>query len=293
MDTYSPITSLSILSGGDGTDEKTKLYFGIACAVLIIIMIIIIIFKISITNSDSSNDSTYIPIPMTNTEAEKIVTQIASGDINEEYNGKLLEHMTAGTLTQLFAVDAQNKALNGDVDQTATGNYNLFWGQPSRVASTYPNRGQLLPATVLPLVAAQQNGNGKPMPQSAHPAIPKDIQLNYNKTYSQQLEDKANKLINYLDNTEKKDYNTCLQQNCGENCYTNPQACGNGAGGYRLGSGFVEPSTSKPFVSLQGNFYYPDEYNGSYWIAPKPDIMKPLPVVANGLYPLNSSFNTN
>jgi hypothetical protein len=206
-----------------------------------------------------------------------------STNVNEEINAGIKEHMSAGTLTQLFAVDAQNKALNGDVDQLATGNYNLYWGQPSRVASTYPNRGQLLPATILPQVAAQQNGNN---PNKL------DINLNYNQTYSQQLDQKANKLINYLDNTEKKNYNSCLQQNCGENCYTNPQACGNGAGGYRLGSDFVEPTTAKPFISLQGNMYYPDEYVGSYWTAPIPDIMKPLPVIASGLYPLNNQLNS-
>lgn len=194
-----------------------------------------------------------------------------------------LEHMTAGTLTQMFAVDAQNKALNGDVNELATGNYNLYWGQPSRVASTYPNRGQLLPATMISRVAAEQNGNN---PNKL------DINLNYDQTYAQQLDGKAKKLVNYLDNTEKKN-NNFIQQNCGENCYTNPQACGNGAGGYRLGSDFVEPSTAKPFVSLQGNLYMPDQYVGSYWIAPEPDIMKPLPVVANGMYPLNNSLNTN
>lgn len=204
-----------------------------------------------------------------------------------------LEHMSAGTLTQLFAVDAQNKAINGDVNNTASGNYNLYWGQPTRVSGTYPNRGQLLPATLISGVAALENGNGKQMPQSAHPALPLEVQMNYDKTYSQELKDKANKLINYLDNTEKKNYNTNLQQNCGENCYTNPQACGNGAGGYRLGSGFVEPSTAQPYVSLQGNVYYPDQYNGSYWIAPEPDIMKPLPVIANGLYPLNGQLNSS
>jgi hypothetical protein len=203
-------------------------------------------------------------------------------------NNENLEHMSAGTLTQMFAVDAQNKALNGDVNELATGNYNLYWGQPSRVASTYPNRGQLLPATMISRVAAEQNGNN---PNNL------DINLNYDQTYSQQLDQKVNKLVNYLDSTgngkNKDNSNQFLQQNCGENCYTNPQACGNGAGGYRLGSDFVEPSTAKPFVSLQGNLYMPDQYVGSYWIAPEPDIMKPLPVVANGMYPLNNNFNSN
>ena len=228
-----------------------------------------------------------------------------NSNTSNQTNNENLEHMSAGTLTQMFAVDAQNKALNGDVNELATGNYNLYWGQPSRVASTYPNRGQLLPATMISRVAAEQNGNN---PNNL------DINLNYDtdgasstgalgasrrddQTYSQQLDQKVNKLINYLDSTgngkDKSNSNSFLQQNCGENCYTNPQACGNGAGGYRLGSDFVEPSTAKPFVSLQGNLYMPDQYVGSYWIAPEPDIMKPLPVVANGLYPLNNNFNSN
>lgn len=201
----------------------------------------------------------------------------------DEYNDKQTEHMTAGTLTQLFATDGQNKALNGDINGTATGNFNLFWGQPTRVASTYPNRGQLLPATIISQVAAQQNGNN---PNSL------DINLNNDMSYSNQLDKKVKKLKNYLDNTENKKNNSLPQQNCGENCYTNPQACGNGPGGYRLGSDFVEPTTAKPFVSLQGNLYLPDQYVGSYWIAPEPDIMKPLPVIANGLYPLNNQNNT-
>ena len=229
----------------DKTSDKTNRYYW-----LFVIVIIIIIF-LWWNCSDSSNDN--------------------------------LEHMSAGTLTQMFAVDAQNKALNGDVNELATGNYNLFWGQPSRVASTYPNRGQLLPATMISKVAAEQNGNN---PNNL------DINLNYDQTYSQQLDGKAKKLVNYLDST-KTSNNSYIQQNCGENCYTNPQACGNGAGGYRLGSDFVEPSTATPFVSLQGNLYMPDQYVGSYWIAPEPDIMKPLPVIANGMYPLNNNFNTN
>ncbi len=200
------------------------------------------------------------------------------------YNHKKLEHMTAGTLTQLFATDAQNTYLNGDVNGTATGNFNLYWNQPTRVASTYPNRGQLLPATIISQVAAEQNGN--------NPAK-LDINLNRDLSYSNSLNKKAQKLKQYLDNTENNSNNAYLQQNCGENCYTNPQACGNGPGGYRLGSDFVEPSKAKPFVALQGNLYLPDQYVGQYWLPPKPDIMKPLPVVADGLYPLAGQLNNS
>lgn len=239
----------TITTDTDSNSKSNGKYFWSCFCLIVVVFVIVIIYLILKPSKNSSSD----------------------------------EPMTSGTLTQLFATDAQNKALNGDIDGTAAGNFNLYWGQPTRVASTYPNRGQLLPATIISQVAAEQNGND---PNKL------DINLNRDMSYSDQLNQKVNKLVNYLDNTENKNNNSFLQQNCGENCYTNPQACGNGPGGYRLGSDFVEPSTAKPFVSLQGNLYMPDQYNGSYWIAPKPDIMKPLPVVANGLYPLNNQNNT-
>ena len=46
---------------------------------------------------------------------------------NETEQENIKEPMTSGTLTQLFATDAQNKALNGDTDDTATGNFNCFF----------------------------------------------------------------------------------------------------------------------------------------------------------------------
>ncbi len=290
MDTYSPISSISNSMRGGVLPITVNLgtttpqpyyqsyyhpYNGMEFIMFLIFVVIIVVLFIISPKTPPTEISSETPFE---TPSEKPIITSST----KEENGNIKEHMSAGTLTQLFAVDAQNKAINGDVDQTATGNYNLYWGQPTRVASTYPNRGQLLPATVIPKVAAQQNGNN---PNKL------DINLNYNQTYSQQLDQKVNKLVNYLDNTENKNYGPYLQQNCGENCYTNPQACGNGAGGYRLGSDFVEPSTAKPFITLQGNTYYPDQYNGSYWIAPKPDIMKPLPVIGSGLYPLNNNFN--
>ena len=57
------------------------------------------------------------------------------------------EHMSPGTLTQMYAQDAQDTYLKGNVDQIATGNFVLQWGQPTRIASgpaffsTDPNRG--------------------------------------------------------------------------------------------------------------------------------------------------------
>jgi hypothetical protein len=69
---------------------------------------------------------------------------------------KYTEHMSGGTLTQLFAQDAQDIYLKGNVDQLATGNFMLYWNQPTRVASGYswgngvPNRGQLV-STIPPV----------------------------------------------------------------------------------------------------------------------------------------------
>ncbi len=186
-----------------------------------------------------------------------------------------LEHMTGGTVTQMFANDSQDVYTKTGIRNDATGNFNLFWNQPTRITGTYPNRGQLLPSIILPQVAAIQNGND---PDSI------DIPLQNPNEQASYSEDLAKLKQEYSKELEQN--NTFLQTNCGEKCYTNPAACGNGPGGYRLGSDFVEASKSRPFITLQGNVYYPDQYTGEYWIQPVPDIMKPLPVVANGLPPL-------
>jgi hypothetical protein len=205
--------------------------------------------------------------------------------MNKEEKKVSKEHMTAGTLTQMFANDGQDTYLKNDINNEATGNFNLYWNQPTRVAGTYPNRGQLLPSVVLPMVAAIENGNN-PETTGIELTTNEAERKAYNELVGRVYKDKMRKLKKYIDDPKSNDY---LQTNCGENCYVNPAACGNGHGGYRLGSNFVEPTTSKPFVSLQGNVYYPDEYVGQFWLQPKPDIMKPLPVIANGLPPLSYS----
>jgi hypothetical protein len=71
------------------------------------------------------------------------------------------EHMTAGTLTQLYAQDMQDTYLKGNVDQLATGNFLLKYNHPTRVSSGYgygngvPNRGQLL--STIPQVSVNPN----------------------------------------------------------------------------------------------------------------------------------------
>lgn len=195
---------------------------------------------------------------------------------NKDNKNDKLEHMTGGTLTQMFANDSQDVNIKSGINNLASGDFNLYWNQPTRVAYTYPNRGGLLPSTIVPIVSAIENGN---TPNSVDiPTYNPNEKIAYQHDLAVLEEENRVKL---LENNSK-----FLQQNCGEKCYTNPQSCGNGEGGYRLGSDWVEPSKAKPFVSLQGNVYYPDQYVGEYWLSPVPDIYKPLPVIANGIPPL-------
>jgi len=64
-------------------------------------------------------------------------------------------------------------------------------------------------------------------------------------------------------------------------CARNPASCGNGAGGSRLNDAFVQSTKSIPFVNLNGNYFYPDSYIGSYFIEPNFDISKPYPWIPN------------
>lgn len=72
------------------------------------------------------------------------------------------EHMSGGTLSQMYAQDMQDTYLKGNVDQLATGNYLLHWNHPTRIASGYgfgngtPNRGQLL--STIPQVNPKSDG---------------------------------------------------------------------------------------------------------------------------------------
>lgn len=61
-------------------------------------------------------------------------------------NGSMVENMSPGVVTQMYAQDAQDTYLKGNVDQLATGNFLLNWNQPTRIATgsyfytTGPNR---------------------------------------------------------------------------------------------------------------------------------------------------------
>jgi len=65
-------------------------------------------------------------------------------------NCYMVENMSPGVVTQMYAQDAQDTYLKGNVDQLATGNFLLNWNQPTRLSTgsyfytTGPNRGALL-----------------------------------------------------------------------------------------------------------------------------------------------------
>lgn len=67
-----------------------------------------------------------------------------------------------------------------------------------------------------------------------------------------------------------------------KNCLLDPASCTGFAGGARLPDGFVQSTKAVPYVNLDGNYFYPDSYVGSYWTEPNFDISKPYPVILNG-----------
>lgn len=100
--------------------------------------------------STTSSDSFFGSIYNTTKNDTTIILILVIVLVIIYFLSKYTEHMSGGTLTQLFAQDAQDVYLKGNVDQLATGNFMLYWNQPTRVASGYswgngvPNRGQLV-----------------------------------------------------------------------------------------------------------------------------------------------------
>ena len=66
------------------------------------------------------------------------------------------------------------------------------------------------------------------------------------------------------------------------NCLKDPAACGTWHGSSnRLNSGFVQPTKAVEYVNLDGNYFFPDSYVGSYWTEPNFDIMRPIQFMPN------------
>lgn len=66
-----------------------------------------------------------------------------------------------------------------------------------------------------------------------------------------------------------------------KNCILDPGSCTGFAGGARLPDGFVQSTKAVSNVNLDGNYFYPDSYVGSYWTEPNFDINKPYPYIPN------------
>jgi len=189
------------------------------------------------------------------------------------------EHMSGGTLTQLYAQDAQDVNLKGNVDQLATGDYNLFWNQPTMVANTFHNRGLSLPSVFVNETTV--NDNNKNVNKKNNNENIKKLKKNISNKLN-----KPEKELNVRVNCNNYDDYLNNDTNC-LNCLTDPNSCGNGAGGYRLGSGFVkavDDAQAKPYLGINGNVIYPDSYVGSYYTLPNFDINKPYPVILDKLY---------
>jgi hypothetical protein len=181
-----------------------------------------------------------------------------------------VENMTGGTLTQLFANDAQDTYIKSNVDELATGKFNLFWNQPTRIANTFLNRGSPVPATYL---------------------LPNNNEISMDNIINSDTEE-VNDIL-YTNDNQSNNSNmqqrSCGCSKCGcsnpnaclAKCKNNPSSCGNGAGGYRLETGFVDSTTQPSSKKIEEQIVYPDSYVGSYFINPKPDIMEPYPIIIN------------
>lgn len=189
------------------------------------------------------------------------------------------EHMSGGTLTQLYAQDAQDVNLKSNVDQIATGDYNLYWNQQYRVANTFHNRGLSLPSVFVneTTIDNNQKKENKKNNNESIKKLKKNIANKLNKPEKElNVRVNCNNYDDYLNNDSN-----CL------NCLTDPNSCGNGEGGYRLGSDFVkavDDDQANPYLGINGNVIYPDSYVGSYYTLPNFDINKPYPVIFDKLY---------
>jgi hypothetical protein len=216
-------------------------------------------------------------------------------------NGK--ENMTGGTLTQLFANDSQDTYLKSNVDSLATGKFDLYWNQPTRIANTFLNRGSPLPASmpaldVVPAIQSMQAIDIMPAKNMNNNLSNDEIVIDdIVNIESNLIDDIESNIINDQEPSTKmivmNKISSCQKCNgkcnsqcnnprsCSQKCRSNPSSCGGGAGGYRLETGFIDATTLPNSKKIEENIIYPDSYVGSYFINPKPDISEPYPIIIN------------
>jgi hypothetical protein len=298
--------------------------------------------------------------------------------------GKKHEGMSGGTVAQMFAQDSQDVYLKGNVDKIATGNFDLYWNQPTRQGmNVFQNRGYPLYSILLPDTPMNPNANILEVSNNYvdniinNEVYKKENELTFSNPVlklDDVLPSKTKPKINSLSPEETKDYETingeeqektdyltfpevrktpklvksnkisksiptipknilpsslpisvvvnsnpyelskvakqvaktkyttdnlpALTQWTPENylfqaytdrainyknCLKDPASCTYGTfGGARLNDGFVQSTKSVSNVNLDGNYFYPDSYVGSYFTQPNFDINKPYPFIPNG-----------
>ena len=174
------------------------------------------------------------------------------------------ENMSGGTLTQMYAQDSQDVYLKSNVDQIATGKFDLFWNQPTMVANSFLNRGAPLP---------------QPLVKNINENTLKQLDKSYNQTVDAAIiNDDILRTINANNNGYQP-----ASPGCVTNCRSSPASCGSGAGGARLGQDFINPNYLPPSITQYGDVFYPDSYVGSYFTNPIPDINIPYPYIPDPL----------
>jgi len=317
-----------------------------------------------------------------------VIVVIPWDKLNKKHEG-----MSGGTIAQMFSQDSQDVYLKGNVDKIATGNFDLYWNQPTRQGmNVFQNRGYPLYSILLPDTPMNPNANllevsnnyvdniinnevhkkenkltfsnpvlklddvlpnklnqkqkidslspeetkdyetvngEEPEKKTDYLTLPESIKTsNTFKSYKSPKLIKKNKSvptiskyilpsslpIQVLENSNPYELSKGAKQvaktkKTTENlppltqwtpedylfqaytdrainkrdCIKDPASCTYGtSGGSRLNDGFVQSTKAVSYVKLDGNYYYPDSYVGSYYIQPNFDINKPYPFIPNG-----------
>ena len=201
--------------------------------------------------------------------------------------------MSAGTVDQMFAKDAQDTAINSNIDNIASGNYALSWNEPTRITNTLPNRGSLI------------------FPNDEQPVgIPSDLLSGLGKDVQSSFSPLGNAINNALVNQGENPMNlngevingngfgpnngNGLNKNSlyGTNmnyglrrktCKEDPASCGSDSAGIWLNSDIVNPvltSDQPEYVSLaNGKLFYPSSYLADLYMLPNNDVNYPYAVM--------------
>ena len=187
---------------------------------------------------------------------------------------RTLEGMAPGIIDQMYAKDQQDMAFTGGIDNIATGKFNLFYNQPTLIANTNNNRGQLYPSPQFNRDGVSTNLNN----YSNMIKLQNDV-ANINNDNTANNYNNINE-INKLSN--KTEYLNKLNGTEQGNTGFDPASNGSGPGGRWLNKDIVNPIYDGPeYLNLNGNIIYPDSYLANPHYSPIPDVAYPLPIMGN------------